>query len=348
MNSSTTILAIETSCDETGLAVLQKTGDEIKVLSQALASQTDIHALTGGVVPEVAAREHTKVLRPLLQKVLREAGIHSPPGKGELGGVAVTIGPGLIPALAVGVTAAQTLAYAWNKPIVPVHHIEGHIYSALGEGSFPALALIVSGGHTMLIEMKKHLQYKVLGETRDDAAGEAFDKVARLLHLPYPGGPALSKLAESGNPKAFAFPRPMMDSKDFDFSFSGLKTAVLYALRDHPEISRQDVAASFQQAVVDSLVRKTVHAYGKVNPRVILLAGGVAANSLLRSQLQQAIESREGELQIAPLSLCGDNAVMIGQVGLMAFAQGRVKSWREVDAQARTPLESFNVAAHSG
>lgn len=370
MNKSTTILAIETSCDETGLAVVQKSGGEIKVLSQALASQIDIHKETGGVVPEVAAREHTKVLRPLLQKVLKEArgGLPREARASERSGVdalAVTIGPGLIPALAVGVTAARTLAYVWNKPIVPVHHIEGHIYSALcaekaqspkhkiqinsksqtnskfqipDSKNFPILALIVSGGHTMLIEMQEHLRYSILGETRDDAAGEAFDKVARLLDLPYPGGPALSKLAEQGNSKAFDFPRPMMHSKDLDFSFSGLKTAVLYALRDHPEVSKQNIAASFQQAVIDSLVGKTVQAFDQLSPKVVLLAGGVAANSLLRAELKKSVESRGGELRIAPLSLCGDNAVMISQAGLVAFDAGRKISWKDVDAQARISI----------
>lgn len=342
MGKIITLLAIETSCDETGLAVMQREGEEIRVLSQALASQTDIHALTGGVVPEVAAREHTKVFRPLLQQVLREANV-------EVDGIAVTVGPGLIPALAVGVTAAQTLAYAWNKPIIPVHHIEGHIYSALMPSPiFPVLALIVSGGHTMLIEMKDHLQYKVLGETRDDAAGEAFDKVARLLGLPYPGGPALSELAGSGDPKAFTFPRPMLNSGDLDFSFSGLKTAVLHALRDHPEITKPNIAASFQQAVVDSLVKKTLQAYQKIQPNVVVLAGGVAANKLLRQDLQVAIEKLGGTLRIAPLSLCGDNAVMIGQVGFIAYEQGRTKSWREIDAKARINIESMSLPAHSG
>lgn len=341
-DSAITLLAIETSCDETGLAVLRKTGDKIEVLSQALASQVDIHALTGGVVPEVAAREHTKVFRPLLQKVLKEANV-------EIDAIAVTIGPGLMPALAVGTTAAQALAYAWNLPIIPIHHVEGHLYSALlPNPAFPALALIVSGGHTMLIEMKDHLQYQVLGETRDDAAGEAFDKVARLLDLPYPGGPTLSKLAESGDPKAIVFPRPMLDSGDFDFSFSGLKTAVLYALRDNPEITKADVAASFQQAVVDSLTRKTVQAYQKIQSRIVLLAGGVAANSLLRTELKTAIESRGGGLRIAPLSLCGDNAIMIGQVGLLAYEAGRTKNWREIDAKARIHIEAMSSPAHSG
>jgi N6-L-threonylcarbamoyladenine synthase len=200
----------------------------------------------------------------------------------------------------------------------------------------------------MLIEMQEHLRYAILGETRDDAAGEAFDKVARLLELPYPGGPHLSKLAEQGNAKAFQFPRPMLHSKDLDFSFAGLKTAVLYKLKDlkaappREALERSgDVAASFQQAVVDSLVQKTVQAYQKIRPKVVLLAGGVAANALLRKQLQSAIEKEGGELRVAPLALCGDNAVMIGQVGLFALEAGRKIPWQEVDAKARVNIEKF-------
>jgi N6-L-threonylcarbamoyladenine synthase len=372
---TTTIFAIETSCDETGVAVLQKEGDTITVLAEAVASQIDIHAANGGVVPEVAAREHVAVIGPLITKVLQEAKIKTP--SDEIDAVAVTVGPGLIPALAVGVQAARTLAYAWQKPIIPVHHIEGHIYSALLSKAgmtndqipmtnelFPALALIVSGGHTMLIMIRDHLQYEVIGETRDDAAGEAFDKVARLLKLPYPGGPHLSKLAAMGDRAAFTFPRPMLNTPDFDFSFSGLKTAVLYTLRDQnpssPPLVRGDqvtvppdkgevgglkanIAASFEQAVVDVLVTKTKRAVQKNNPQVLLLAGGVAANRPLRQQLQAMADESGVELRIAPLNLCGDNAVMIGQVGCLAFEQGRVSSWYDIDAQARIPVESFST-----
>ena len=362
MAKSTTLLAIETSCDETGIAVLQKRGDSITVLAEALASQVDIHKATGGVVPEVAAREHTKVIRPLLKKVLKEASINPPksPDRGRPGGgldaVAVTVGPGLMPALSVGVTTARTLAYAWNLPVVPVHHIEGHIYSALlspssegePEGVFPALALIVSGGHTMFIEIPGHLSYNVIGSTRDDAAGEAFDKVARLLDLPYPGGPEITKLAQAGNPQAFDFPRAMKDSGDLDFSFSGLKTAVLYTLRDNPAVLAADVAASFQQAVVDSLIIKTQQALKQKKYTALLLAGGVAANPLLREQLTQLAKQANIQLNIAPLDLCGDNAVMIGQIGLFAFEQGRTISWRDADARARINLEEMSIAGRSG
>lgn len=350
----TTILALETSCDETGVAALQKEGNIVTVLAQVLASQVDIHALTGGVIPEVAAREHIRVIGPLVKKVLKESRIASPDS--QLTAVAVTVGPGLMPALAVGVQAARTLAFAWQKPVIPVHHIEGHIYSALLDAAgqnlrtahyqlpaadaFPALALIVSGGHTMLILMRDHLHYDVIGQTRDDAAGEAFDKVARLLNLPYPGGPHLSRLAKQGNKEAFYFPRPMVNSGDFDFSFSGLKTAVLYKLRDEPVARPADVAASFERAVVDILVAKTQRAVERYKPRTLLLAGGVAANKPLRRHLRSMANAIHIKLQIAPLNLCGDNAIMIGQVALLAYENGREQSWQTIDAQARPPLAS--------
>jgi len=347
---TTTILAIETSCDETGVAVLRKEGDTITILAQALASQVDVHALTGGVVPEVAAREHVRVIGPLIQKTLTESGVKEP--ESNIDAIAVTVGPGLIPALVVGVQAARTLAFAWQKPIVPVHHIEGHIYSALlnEEGmvsgdDVPALALIVSGGHTMLILIEDHLRYDVIGQTRDDAAGEAFDKVARLLKLPYPGGPHLSKLAATGDRAAYDFPRPMLTTKDFDFSFSGLKTAVLYTLRDTPAAPPADIAASFEQAVVDVLVAKTQRAAEQHQPKTLILAGGVAANTQLRRQLTEMAERIGIELRIAPPELCGDNAVMIGQVGCIAFENGRVASWGDIDAQARVSIENFSSSS---
>src|SRR3989338_8557143 len=284
-------LAIETSCDETAVAIVRHSKDAILVLGQAVASQIDIHAVIGGVVPEVAAREHVTILPSLLRTVLKESGIK----------------PAQLDAIAV--TAAQTLAYSWKKPIIPIHHLEGHIYSALmsqvnpntktqnptnqrsqpiheftipdQHQTFPALALIVSGGHTMLIQLNHHLQYNVLGTTRDDAAGEAFDKVARLLNKPYPGGPAISQASVSGNPLAYPFTRPMLRSGDLDFSFSGLKTEVLYKVRelskDQPVASFvNDIAASFQAAVIDSLLAKTNLAISQGEPHLLLLDGGVA------------------------------------------------------------------------
>ncbi len=379
----TTILAIETSCDETGVAIVS--GDDTKIIvnAAALASQISIHALTGGVVPEAAAREHVRVINPLTKRVLNEAALAA----ADIDALAVTIGPGLMPALTIGVTAARTLAYAWDKPIIPVHHIEGHIYSALLAASdevtldheqgakispdklstnprvpkktnstpvdfmipqstvFPALALIVSGGHTMLIKISGHLNYEVLGQTRDDAAGEAFDKIARLLELPYPGGPHLSALAQRGNSQAFTFTRPMLNSSNLDFSFSGLKTNVLYTLRDlklaKTNYKPEDVAASFQQAIIDTLITKTKQALARESFQTLILAGGVAANIVLRKRLGQLAREQKINLRIAPLSLCGDNAIMIGQVGFFAHRKNRLISWRDVDARARINIETM-------
>lgn len=343
------IIAIETSCDETGVAVLKKEGNTVSVLSSALASQIDIHTATGGVVPEIAAREHVVALQTLIPKVIHDSIIDPQ----TFDAIAVTVGPGLPPALATGVTAARVLAYAWNKPLVPVHHIEGHIYSALlhqenettytlPDDSFPALALIVSGGHTQLLLIKNHSDYVIVGQTLDDAAGEAFDKVARLLDLPYPGGPALSRLAEQGNPNAITFPRPMRTSKNLNFSFSGLKTAVLYTWRDIQDKEQQkaDVAASFQEAVVDSIVQKTKQALSQYTVRSLLFAGGVAANTRLREKLEDLCHQQKVSLKRAPLALCGDNAIMIGLAGLFALERGRVQSWETVDIQSRFSIDS--------
>lgn len=345
---SSTVLAIESSCDETGVSVVRKNGETIDVLSELIASQATIHEATGGVIPDIAAREHLRVIGPMIASALEKAQVSNT----DIDGIALTVGPGLMPALGVGVQAARTLALAWNIPIIPVHHIEGHIYSALVgskdiERSFPALALIVSGGHTMLIKIEKHLTYTILGQTRDDAAGEVFDKVARMLHLPYPGGPRVSNLAKEGNPEAFLFPRPMMSSKDLDFSYSGLKTSVLYQLREMGDgITHQDranIAASFEMAVIDSLAGKLVQAIGKEKYKSILLAGGVAANAALRARIQQEADAYSIPLYVAPQALCGDNATMIGQAGLYAYEVGRTKRWQEVDSIARVSIEKFSL-----
>lgn len=343
------MLALETSCDETGVALLEQTDQKIIVRADALASQVDIHKETGGVVPNVAAREHAKALPPLLKKVMTETGVTG----AEVDAIAVTVGPGLEPALFQGVNLAKELAEKWQKPIVPVSHLEGHVYSALltpsdevkhwstSKVTFPALALIVSGGHTLLVKVAGHLKYEILGSTVDDAAGEAFDKVARLLGLSYPGGPAVSKLAERGNPTAFAFPRPMKNSGDLNFSFSGLKTAVLYKLRELKKIDEQtraNIAASFQAAVVDSLVTKVERAIQQTNPKTLLLAGGVAANTTLRETMQSLATQEKIPLRIAPLALCGDNAVMIGLVGLFARAAGRTVPIEKITPQADLTL----------
>jgi len=352
---SITLLAIETSCDETAVAVVKRTGDNIRVLANEIASQIDVHKLTGGIVPEAAAREHVAVIRPMIEKAMKNAKVTGD----KLDAIAVTVGPGLQPALSVGVTAAQTLSFAWQKPLVPVHHIEGHIYSALSPqinptayslqpiAPFPALALIVSGGHTLLIKISEHLQYEVIGSTRDDAVGEAFDKVARMLDLSYPGGPIISKLSKEGDPNTFKFSRPMLNSKDLDFSFSGLKTEVLYKLRELNEknipYKKADIAASFQQAAVEAVVKKTETAAKKHKPSLLLLAGGVAANRLLRSQMKDIGSRLSVHLQISPQKLCGDNAIMIALTASLAFPAGRCKDWQKIDAVSRINIEEFST-----
>ncbi len=328
------VLGIETSCDETAVAVVSDDGGRFVIEKNALASQAQIHARYGGVVPEVAAREHAAFLFPLLV----EAGV---PRDGEgIDAVAVTYGPGLVPALRVGVEAAKALSWSWKKPLVAVNHLEGHIYSVWfskfpplpkgGSGGvaftplFPALCLLVSGGHTELVLMRDHGVYEVLGMTRDDAAGEAFDKVAKLLGLPYPGGPEISREALLGDASAIHFPRPMIASGDLDFSFAGLKTAVRVYLASQTAVPLADVAASFQQAVVDTLVLKTLHAVAKVSPRSVILSGGVSANRLLRETLGDALREQHPGLSfhVPDASLTGDNAVMIAMCGLMRAKRG--------------------------
>ncbi len=325
------IMGIETSCDETAVALLEGERDSLRVRKSLVASQVKDHAKYGGVVPEIAARKHVDVLFGLLgaAKVPRS-------GRG-IDVIAVTRGPGLAPALRVGVEAAKTLALIWDKPLVGVNHLEGHIYSVLlgvtagrlSKIRFPALCLIVSGGHTELVLMQDHGKYELIGETRDDAAGEAFDKVAKLLGLGYPGGPIVSELAQSGSKTAINFPRPMLESGDFDFSFSGLKTAVLYYLQPFQKnsdrrkkgtlkLSRRDranICASFQEAVVDVLVAKTLKAIEEYQPRSVLLAGGVSANPRLRSRLRSTVKNQGLDLLSAPIKYTGDNAAMIATAG---------------------------------
>ena len=317
------ILGIESSCDETALAVIEKHGEEIVIEKQALASQVAVHAQYGGVVPEVAAREHAQHLFPLLTQLSINR-----TGEG-IDAIAVTSGPGLIPALRIGVELAKTLAWVWKKPLVAVNHLEGHIYSVWTQKPvpvFPALCLLVSGGHTELILMKGHGQYELIGMTRDDAAGEAFDKVAKLVGLPYPGGPEISRLAKEGNASAIDFPRPMINTDDFDFSFSGLKTAVRQYVESCVSAGRSlpvaDIATSFQQAVVDTLVTKTLRAVETYRPRSVILSGGVSANRLLRDTLKIKLEQTFSDVTFhAPdLSLTGDNAMMIAIAGAYRFA----------------------------
>ncbi len=300
------VLAIETSCDETAAAVV---ADGKHVLSSVVSSQVDIHARYGGVVPEVASRAHVDLITPVIAQTLIEAGIQYQ----DLDLVAATRGPGLVGSLLVGVSAAKSLALVWGKPFIGVNHLEGHLYSSFLEEpdlELPMVILLVSGGHTMLISMDEHLSYRVLGQTLDDAAGEAYDKVARYLGLGYPGGPIIDKLAGSGKPE-IKFPRPML-GEGCDFSFSGLKTAVINFVRKHPDVSDENIAASFQEAVVEVLVTKTIRAAKEQNAVGVCIGGGVAANSRLREAISDACQKEKLKAFIPSRSYCTDNAAMIG------------------------------------
>jgi N6-L-threonylcarbamoyladenine synthase len=335
------ILAIETSCDETAAAVIDSQSDKLKVLSNVVASQIEIHKKYGGVVPEVAAREHVLNILPVVNEALVKAGIQKTAAAKKLSAVAVTAGPGLITSLIVGVETAKALAYAWRLPLVAVNHIEGHIYSAFinQKIKFPAVILTVSGGHTMLVLMTKHLTYKTIGDTRDDAAGEAFDKGAKLLELGYPGGPAIAaKAAQINNEQLtinnlgvatphFIFPRPMINSDDFDFSFSGLKTSLLYQLRDDKNWKKKipAYAHGYQQAIIDVLIAKVIKAAKKYSAKTIILSGGVSANIELRQQLTRTVEKNcpKSNLQISDLKYTTDNAAMIAAAGYFKFRAGQ-------------------------
>lgn len=304
----TRILAIESSCDETAAAVIR---DGTEVLSNVIASQTDLHAQFGGVFPEVASRKHVEVIYPVIQSAMRDAHL----GWEDIDAIAVTHGPGLVGSLLVGVNAAKGLALARDLPLITVNHIEGHIYSlwlteAAPQIEFPVLNLIVSGGHTSLYLMRDHLTHEYLGGTLDDAAGEAFDKVGRLLNLPYPGGPHIDRAAKEGDPARFRFPRAVM-TDGYNFSFSGLKTAVMRETRtfDADRLPVNDMAASFQRAVVDVLVRKTQQAAKEHNVTAVHISGGVSANSEIRSTMEKMLDV---PVRYPPLILCTDNAAMIG------------------------------------
>ena len=307
------VLGIETSCDETAAAIVER---GTSVLSSVVSSQVDLHARYGGVVPEIASRAHVDLFLPVLAQAFVEAGLPDrvTPAGGPVDAVAATYGPGLVGALLVGVSAAKALALAWDVPFVAVNHLEAHLYAALLDEpdlELPVVVLLVSGGHTLLVHMEGHGRYRVLGSTIDDAAGEAFDKVARYLGLGYPGGPAIDKVALEGDPESIRFPRPMLGDGTFDFSFSGLKTAVVNHVRKHPDAGTADVAASFQDAVVDTLVTKARLAAKEVGARGLCLGGGVAANSLLRTRLIDACEE-DGLRSVLPSrAMCTDNAAMV-------------------------------------
>lgn len=315
----TRVLGVETSCDETGIAVVE---DGRRILASEIASQIPIHAQFGGVVPEIASRQHTQCISQLTRRVLAEAGA-------EADAVAVTNGPGLMGSLLVGVCFAKALAFSWGKPFVPVHHIEGHIFSVFltdAPPEFPFLALVVSGGHTCLLECGAPHKYRTLGATRDDAVGECFDKVARLLDLPYPGGPSIQEAAIEGDPKAFSFPRGLARSGGLEFSYSGLKTAVLYEVRKWAApIPAPDLAASFQEAAIDILVTKTKSAIRQTGAKRVVLAGGVAANRLLRERLDAELDV---PVHMPPLSLCIDNGAMIAAAGHSRLEHGLLGDMR--------------------
>jgi N6-L-threonylcarbamoyladenine synthase len=306
----TTILGIETSCDETAASVVR---DGREVLSSVVSSQIDLHARFGGVVPELASRAHVELLTPVMAQALVEAGVD----ERGIDAVAVTIGPGLIGSLLVGVSAAKALSLVWDVPFVGVNHLEAHFVAAFLEEpelAPPIVVLLVSGGHTMLVEVREIGKYRVIGQTIDDAAGEAFDKVARFLGLGYPGGPAIDREAMSGDPEAVRFPRGLMN-EGFDFSFSGLKTSVINHVRKHPEVSTVDVCASFQEAVVDVLVTKARRAAKELGATGMALAGGVAANSLLRERFLDACTEDGLHGFLPSRAMCTDNAAMIAATG---------------------------------
>jgi N6-L-threonylcarbamoyladenine synthase len=320
----TTILAIETSCDETAAAVVE---DGRTVRSSVVSSQVDLHATFGGVVPEVAGRAHVDLLTPVVSEALRQAGVGGP----DIDAVGATLGPGLIGSLLVGVSAAKAYALAWQVPFVGVNHMEGHLHAAFLEDpdmALPAVVLLVSGGHTMLIHMAGDGQYRLLGQTIDDAAGEAFDKVARFLGLGYPGGPAIDRLAACGSPSAVAFPRGLR-GEGYDFSFSGLKTSVINYVRKNPGVAVEDIAASFQVAVVDVLVEKCRRAAAAVGARSICIGGGVAANSALREAIVNAAHADGRTAFIPSRAMCTDNAAMVGAT-----------AWYRLKTDGPTPLDA--------
>lgn len=308
------ILGIETSCDETAAAVLTNDEKRIMILSNVVASSASLQAKYGGIIPEQAAREQIKSIIAVIETAIHDSRFTI----NDIDALAVTYGPGLIGSLLVGVETAKTLSTIWKKPLIPINHLLGHFYANWIETTppnFPCIGLLVSGGHTDLVLFKNHGEYEYLGGTRDDAAGECFDKCARLLGLPYPGGPEISKLAQEGNPKAFDLPRPMINSKDFDFSFSGLKTAVANLIKEVKNPDKSDLCASIEQAIVDVLVEKTIRAAKEFKVKEIMVAGGVAANRKLANELKTKCQQSGIKLHVPPANLCTDNGAMIASAG---------------------------------
>ena len=387
------MLAIETSCDETAISIIEtEDGKTIKVLGNKVLSQIDIHKEYGGVFPMLAKREHARAIVPLLLTVLEEAGMKKKTSRHvlehplrdefqeimerepdmyaafinelpsvntpEIDAILVTSGPGLEPALWVGINFAKALSMIWKKPIIPVNHMEGHMISSMllakdgdleiPDVEFPVIGLLVSGGHTELVLMKGWGVYEIIGETKDDAAGEAFDKVARILGLPYPGGPEISKLAEQGTPGVYQLPRPMLRSKDYDFSFSGLKTSVLYLVKKLVEESgplsdeaRANIACEFEEAATEVLVEKTVRAGEEYGAKTILLGGGVSANKRLRAKLATRVaEALSATLYIPSTDLSTDNALMIAVAGLLKYRRDPAKEYGELRANGNWRLSA--------
>jgi N6-L-threonylcarbamoyladenine synthase len=332
------ILAIETSCDESAVAVLD---EQRGLLAHELWSQIDLHRAFGGVVPELASRDHLRRLLPLLRTALESAGSSA----AQIEGVAYTAGPGLVGALLTGAALARALSFGWNVPAIGIHHLEGHLLAPMLEQPTPPLphiALLVSGGHTMLIEVRAIGDYRVLGQTRDDAAGEAFDKSAKLLGLPYPGGPELAQLAERGRPGVFSFPRPMLDRPGFEFSFSGLKTAVMQAVRaaTPSEQMRADVAYAVQDAIVATLCAKALRALEFTGHQALVVAGGVGANRELRTRLTRQAAAVGVQVYFPRLEFCTDNAAMIAVAGMYRL-RAHEQTTGGIEVRARWPLEEL-------
>ncbi|OCH02818.1 tRNA (adenosine(37)-N6)-threonylcarbamoyltransferase complex transferase subunit TsaD [Aliivibrio fischeri] len=332
------ILGIETSCDETGVAIYD---DEKGLLAHQLYSQVKLHADYGGVVPELASRDHVKKTIPLIKAALNDAGLT----KDDIDGIAYTAGPGLVGALLVGSTIGRSIAYAWDIPAIPVHHMEGHLLAPMLEDeppAFPFVALLVSGGHTMMVEVKGIGEYQILGESVDDAAGEAFDKTAKLMGLDYPGGPLLSKLAESGTKGRFKFPRPMTDRPGLDFSFSGLKTFAANTIRGNEDDlqTRADIAFAFQEAVVDTLAIKCRRALKQTGMKRLVMAGGVSANKYLRQELEVMMKKIGGEVYYPRTEFCTDNGAMIAYAGMQRLKNGETTDLA-VQAKPRWPIDQL-------
>jgi N6-L-threonylcarbamoyladenine synthase len=342
MPNSGAVLGIETSCDETGVALY---APDRGLLAQALYSQVELHADYGGVVPELASRDHARKLAPLIAQLLAAAEVKS----SDVRGIAYTAGPGLVGALLVGGAVACGLGAAWNVPVVPVHHMEGHLLAPLLEDErpeFPFVALLVSGGHTLLVEVKGLGRYRILGETLDDAVGEAFDKTAKLLGLGYPGGPQLAKLAEQGDPGRFHLPRPMLDRPGLAFSFSGLKTAVWHLLQqsDPSAQTRADVARAFEDAVVETLAEKCSRALAQTGDARLVVAGGVGANQRLRARLREMAAAERASVYYPRPQYCTDNGAMIAHLGWLRLGEGRQPPC-VIEARARWSLEELMPVA---